>query len=414
MSVHAPPLRVLAVHRYYWPDTPPYASMLRDIVAQWSADGVDVEVMTSQPSYKAGSRAPRQPRHGRVDGRVVHRVTLPLEHGRRRLVPLNAAIFSVLVALRILFVRRAYDVVMTSTAPPVLLAWVCACAARARGSRFVYHCMDIHPEIGQVSGEFKHPLVFRTLQRLDRATCESAAAVVVLSDDMARTLQQRATGRRLAVRVVNNFELGEKRLALAPPHPTSDGRLRVVFTGNIGRFQGLETVFDALGLLAHAKVDLTLMGEGSAVEGLRERAETLPGASVTFVPHGDVAAARRLIATADLGLVSLTGGIQRFAYPSKTMTYLAEGCPILAVVEHDCELAGLLGRAGLGVSSPPADAQALADVLDELAGDEQRLARLRTTARRDGPTVFDKPRILQQWSLLLAEITAEGRAHGPT
>lgn len=409
MSVHAPPLRVLAVHRYYWPDTPPYASMLRDIVARWSVDGADVEVMSSQPSYKAASRAARQPSRGRVDDVVVRRVRLSLEHGRRWLVPFNAAVFSTLVALRILLVRRPYDVVMTSTAPPVVLAWVCSRAVRARGGAFVYHCMDIHPEIGQVSGEFRQPLVFRTLRRLDLTTCEDAAAVVVLSADMAHTLQQRVPGRQLPLRVINNFELGGRDARPAPVEPTSDGRLLVAFTGNLGRFQGLETVVDALGRLEHAKVDLALMGDGSAVDALRERAETLPGASVTFIPHGDVDAARRLVSIADFGLISLTGGIHRFAYPSKTMTYLSEGCPILAVVDPDCELAAMLARSGVGVSSPP-DATALAQLLDDLAGDESRLHDLRTRARQEGPGMFDKSATLDRWSQLLTDVAAERHA----
>ena len=105
--------RVLAVHRDYWPDSPPYAAMLRDIVARWSADGAAVEVASTQPSYKRGSTVVRAPRRGRVDGVVVRRLRLPLEHGRRWLVPVNAVVFSAWVALRILLARRPYDVVMT-------------------------------------------------------------------------------------------------------------------------------------------------------------------------------------------------------------------------------------------------------------------------------------------------------------
>ena len=46
------PLHVLAIHRYYWPDSPPYAAMLQEIVKRWSQEGHDVDVLTSQPSYK--------------------------------------------------------------------------------------------------------------------------------------------------------------------------------------------------------------------------------------------------------------------------------------------------------------------------------------------------------------------------
>src|SRR5699024_6155739 len=98
-------------------------------------------------------------------------------------------------------------VVMCSTSPPVMLAAAVSLAARLKGARFIYHCMDIHPEIGALSGEFRNPLVFRILQAVDRATCRRSAAVVVLSGDMRNALLERDS--RLADRIVvlNNFDL---------------------------------------------------------------------------------------------------------------------------------------------------------------------------------------------------------------
>lgn len=403
MTAAPRPLRVLVVHRYFWPDTPPYASMLRDIAERWAEDGHAVDVLSTQPSYKPGSAIPRRPRVERVGRLRVRRVGLLREHGRRAARLLNVAWFPVRTALAVLLRRRPYDVVMTSTVPPVLLAGLTCRAARARGGRFVYHCMDIHPEIGRISGDFANPLLYRLLLRVDRATCRRAAAVVVLSTDMAASVRRRGSTARTVV--VNNFELGARADGAHPSAPGADGRLRIVFTGNVGRFQGLETVLDALGR-TRAPVSLTIMGEGASVGALREQAAGLSGAPVTFLPHGDVAAARALIASADLGLVSLTSGIYRYAYPSKTMTYLAEGCPVLAVLEPDAELADLLRRDGLGVTAPAGDADALAAVLDRLSADPDELGRIRETARRCGPAAFDKSATLEQWSELLETVAA--------
>ena len=71
-----------------------------------------------------------------------------------------------------------------------------------------------------------------------------------------------------------------------------NSQIRLVFTGNIGRFQGLDTVIAALGKLRRASVQLTLMGDGSAVDALRTQTDATEGADVIFLPHGDVAAAR--------------------------------------------------------------------------------------------------------------------------
>ena len=44
----------------------------------------------------------------------------------------------------------------------------------------------------------------------------------------------------------------------------------------------------------------------------------------------------------DLGVVCLNRGVINAAYPSKTMAYLRNGCPVLALVEQHSELARMI------------------------------------------------------------------------
>ena len=75
-------MKVLAIHRFYSPDTPPYASILRAIVYQWVKDGHEVNVLSSQPSYKAGIQNIKQASREIVDGAEVIRLNLPSELGK--------------------------------------------------------------------------------------------------------------------------------------------------------------------------------------------------------------------------------------------------------------------------------------------------------------------------------------------
>ena len=153
-------MKVLAVHRYYWPDTAPYASILREIVRRWVKDGHDVDVLSSQPSYKPNVVFETRDSQEVIDGATVTR--LKLRGSRRSLV-------RILNAVRLCFgnldgaIKRRYDVIMISTYPPVL-GGCAALVAKLTGARFIYHCMDIQPEIGKISGEFRHKSIFRFLQ----------------------------------------------------------------------------------------------------------------------------------------------------------------------------------------------------------------------------------------------------------
>lgn len=406
------PTRVIAVHRYYWPDTPPYASMLRTIVTRWARAGHDVTVISTQPSYKPGASIAHRPTVEEIDGVTTRRLRVldDAAGGLPKLV--NMVVFPVAVLVRILRAPRP-DVVMCSTSPPVLLAAAASLAARLRGARFVYHCMDLHPQIGALSGEFANPLVYRLLDRVDRTTCRRAATVVVLSEDMRRVLLARDPSIADRVVVVNNFDLpgdeasdGASVKEVRPSEPAGrDGRLRIVFTGNVGRFQGLDSIVRAVAGVDD--VELLLMGEGRAKPELMALAESLGVTDrVQFYPHGSVGAARALLRTADLGLVSLVPETIRYAYPSKTMTYLAESLPLLAVVEQDSELAHLVSSQHIGFTCAPGDATATA-ALRRARSERTSMPAMRNSARRTWQERFHPELVLDRWDGLLTGVLAD-------
>lgn len=404
------PIDVVAVHRYFWPDTPPYAAFLRAIAARWAADGAAVRVLAAQPSYIPGQD--KRARAERIDGFELERLpAIGKRTAWAKLVDLVA--FPAVAATRVLTSRHAPDVVMCSTVPQVSLGVALATASRARGATFIYHCMDLHPEIGRLSGEFANPLVYRVLSRLDRLTMRLAGRVVVLSEDMKAAVAARDPRLADKVVVLNNFSLPSyEPLSEAPLPPPADGVTRVVFTGNLGRFQGLDMLIAALeDVPAHTPIELVFMGEGKAKAALEQQARDLGDAihQVVFVPHGLVAAAKALMASAHAGVVSLVPEVVRYAYPSKTATYAEAGLPMIVIVEEGSELARTTREAGLGWSVAPGDRPGFAAALRDVAAEREsgRLASRREVVSGYAHDEFAPETVLDRWSALLADIAAE-------
>lgn len=404
-------LRILAIHRYYWPDTPPYASMLRAITERWSADGHCVEVLSTQPSYKPSAGIPRQPAVELLDEVRVRRLSLPIEAGRPLVRVLNLMIFSFAI-LRHALMQGKFDVIMASTAPPVFIGAAARVAAKLSGAKFIYHCMDIHPEIGRISGEFSNPVLFSVLEKIDAKSCRLAARVVVLSRDMEKVIRSRKRCQDVKVEIINNFNLpsfdsidkGKMPAGLAKP----DGVFRLLFAGNIGRFQGLETVIDAMHHLSDfPNIELIFMGEGKAVNNLRQRAGPLEGNKVKFFPHQSINCARMVIRSADLCVVSLTPGIYQYAFPSKTMTYLGEGRPLLVSVEPESELADFVRNEQVGITVAPEDADGMAKEIRKLIGDIPRQREMAMRAQAASEAYFAKSVVLGRWSDLMKDIAGE-------
>lgn len=406
--------KVVVIHRYFWPDAPPYASMLRAISERWIAGGAQVEAITAQPSYRGGQE--RRPRRERLGGLAIRRVPAVPEGRVPASKLLNLVAFPTSVGVQLLRAGRP-DVVMCSTAPQVTLGAVVSKIASMRGSRFIYHCMDLHPEIGKLSGEFANPMIYRLLMKLDAATMRRASVIVVLSDDMRRAVLERDPSLAGKVRVLNNFDLPEfGAVAQSPMEAPATGTARVVFTGNIGRFQGLDKVMRGLARAAtpNEPIEFVLMGDGAAKPELETLAGEVGsrGLSVKFLPQGPAASAKALMRSAHLGVVSLQPDVIRFAYPSKTATYAANGLPMLVVCEQDSELARTVRDSKLGWSAWSEDE--IADRVREAVPvvlDAGMMDNLRQRVLIYATEEFAEVAALDRWDHLLDEIRNNKEDH---
>lgn len=394
-------MKVLAVHRYYWPDTAPYASILRAIVRQWVQDGHDVDVLSSQPSYKPNVALEKRLSQEVVDGATITRLNLPAEAGKPLMRILNAVRLGCGLFWMAL-IKRRYDVVMISTYPPVLGGYCAALVAKLTGARFIYHCMDIQPEIGKVSGEFRQKHIYTILRKLDEWTCNQAKPVVVLSEDMSATLNARNGSDSINSVVLNNFSLPEDgSIPTELPFDWPSEKFVLLFAGNVGRFQGLESLMAAMAMLKH-RVDIRLlvMGDGSEKVYL-ERKAMQDGSRVSFVGHHTVGVAKLAMQYASAGFVSLTPDLYKYAYPSKTVTYLERGCPVIVAVEPESRLSKNIISNSLGVCVPPGDPVSIAHEIEFLTDNPAILRDLCDSVALYSSTELSMNDALGHWSDLL-------------
>lgn len=404
-------MRALVIHRYFWPDTPPYASMLRKIGEHWIEGGHRVQVFSTQPSYKVEVNNEQRPKRENLGELEVVRCSLIKEKSRSGVLrALNSLLFAIKVFLHILGQRGKWDVVMCSTVPPVLVGMASSLGARLTGAKFVYHAMDIWPEVGTVADQLKPGLVYRLMRWLDTRTCLRASAIVCLSDDMRASFVARDARVANKIHVINNFDLPDyaEQTNLSAVQPKAAGKFRVIFAGNVGRYQSLDTVLQAAELLRdRPEIEFVFVGDGAAKASLQARAKDagMLDRSVFFVSHQPVAVAKQMIADADLALVSLAPEVIKYAYPSKTMTYLAIGSPLAVVVELESELARTVRQEQLGIAVGPGEPQKLAEGIRELSDRPDELALMRGRCIEYSKLKATPEVLLQDWDRLLAVLS---------
>ncbi len=408
-------MRIISIYRHYWPDVTPYARILRGLLEAFEEEGHDVSVFTAQPSYN-GVESTKQPGKELLEGVKVNRITLLGEKKNQFFRRATNSIYFLVRAFVFVFFRRTQcDLIIANVHPPVFMGCLLRLIQFTTGIPYILHCQDIHPEAAFHAGFFKSKILQRILVAIDHRNCERAERVVVLSGDMAETLQSRYPNKVLQnIEVINNFSLptyasNVKPLPLFEPLPEQSPPFRILFSGNIGRFQCLHRLLEVSHLLKSEKdIHFIFMGAGSEKNKLKLQAGELLGKTVFFEDHQSVETAFACMELADLGVVSLAPDMFKLAFPSKTMTYLSAGCPILTLVERQSELSQAVTSNKIGLVPEKLSAQSIAETVmagyrlrnEEDSFDKQRIQDY-------GENVFGKEKVINFWCALLMRIQSK-------
>lgn len=394
---------ILLIHRYFLPDTPPYATML-SYIAEHIAKNHNVSVLSTQPSYKHDVAIEKQLAKEIRNGYEIQRLNVPKENRTKistRLIATVVYLAKVFFAI----LKRKPDIVMVSTAPAVLSGFIVSLAARITKSDFYYHCQDIHPEIAALSGQVKGRFIFKILKYLDVSSCKCAKKIIVISDDMRNSLVERGICSE-KIHVIGNFAIGQsannhdvsKRSYLSTAH------FNILFAGNIGRFQALDRLVELAKSCQHeGKIRFTIMGSGTYLESIKQKVASGGLKNVIFLPHQPIDVARSIMREAQLCVVSLNEEIYKYAYPSKTLTYLAESRPLLAIVEEQSQLARIIKSERIGIVINHSEVSKGKDQIIALMKNMSCYVALSENAKDYFSRNLLKEEILKAWSLVFVK-----------
>jgi glycosyltransferase involved in cell wall biosynthesis len=93
------------------------------------------------------------------------------------------------------------------------------------------------------------------------------------------------------------------------------------------------------------------------------------------------------------------------AYPSKTLTYLRNGCPMLVLVESGSELAAMVREERIGITYDQAATAELAARLEEAVEHPELLDGARTRARALYLSRFERTVQLDRWVELVEDVS---------
>jgi glycosyltransferase involved in cell wall biosynthesis len=261
--------------------------------------------------------------------------------------------------------------------------------AREFGVPFVYIVQDIHPEILVRTGWRGLPRMAVWLwRRLNLAALRHATLTITLSDAMKSYLEN--SYKVPADRITAIPLWGQPELDYLPIDPEAKRRARltfginpndllVLYSGNMGVMHPVEVLVHAAARLQSSSIRLLLVGDGVRRDRVEELTRELGLDNTQLLPYQTPAAFELLVQAADICTVALADGLEDLCLPSRSMTFMSAGRPILAVMPDRAPLAQDLAASGAGWNST--SAEGVAGILLELGRAPERVHTAGDAAR---------------------------------
>jgi colanic acid biosynthesis glycosyl transferase WcaI len=357
--------RLLVLSQVYKPEP----NFITAEVAETMARHMDVVVVAALPNYPEGRFYPGvrwwRPTRRVEEGAIVWRLPLYPYHGRSHLKrALSYLSFTVLASLWAPLVAGRPDVVWVYHGPfTVGLAtlWF----KFAYRARVIVTCADLWPESFLAAGVAKPGPVMRMLFAYRRAMNRCADTIICATKG---TFEQFVRDGLDPSRLhhVPVWVDGIQPAAL-PEEGDKAAARRIVYAGNLGPAQRLDTLIRAAAELQREAIDIVvdLYGTGNGEAELRELARSLGATNVTF--HGRVppAEAFAVSSRAFAQVVSLQPSpLFAMTVPSKISFCCAAGAPLLYGLQG--EAAGMVADSGGGIPFDVLDPRSLVAAVKQL------------------------------------------------
>jgi colanic acid biosynthesis glycosyl transferase WcaI len=367
-------MKILIVSINYWPEVTGIGAFTTYRAEYLAAAGHDVEVCTTFPYYPdwrvplayAGKLFASETRNGVCIRRSF--AYIPSRASTVKRILHEASFISSVMASAALCKRP--DVLLV-VSPPLGLAVPAILLSRLWRIPYVFDVEDLQPDSAADLGMLPGPAV-KVLYGLERMAYRHAKLVTTLTATMGERIVSKGVAREkvalLEPRVDESLcgiKAEEGRAFRA--HYGIDGKFLVTYSGNIGVKQKLDVVIEAAALhRCDDSILFLIVGHGAERARIQRRVADLGLENVRFLPLLDETDFRGLLSASDICLVTQQKTASEIAFPSKVVTYLAAGCPVIASVSPVSEVAQIAKESGAGTVAAAEDGAALLEAILEL------------------------------------------------
>ena len=354
-------MKILVVSQHYWPEPFPLTDVCEELVRQ----GHSVHVVTDIPNYPMGYIYPEYRKgNNRSQTHNGVRISRTFTIGRRNNIlfrMLNYYSYMISSTIFVNGLKEEYDVVFANQSSPVMMANAALSYAKKHKKKCVLYCMDLWPASLAMGGIREGSLLYRFFGRVSGRIYRRADRILITSEMFRAYFMEEFGIADETIGYLPQYASGAFDREL--PEKENTDTVDLLFAGNVGVAQSLDTVLEAAALLKDIpKLRWHIVGDGSELERLKQSAAQQQLSQVIFHGRKPQEQMPEYYARADAMLVTLTDdpNVSR-TLPAKVQSYMAAGKPIIASANG--EIPKVISDAQCGFCAAAGDARGLADAV---------------------------------------------------
>lgn len=335
--------RVLIHSIVFSPDGVSTAYLYNDIALGLVENGFDVVVLTTTPHYNLiESELMKQPITKKLFGlysqsdfygiQVYH---IPLKKYKSTIKRLISFIYWHIMSLFIGFSIKKINFVL-SPSPPLSIGFVSLLIAKFKRAKSVYNVQEVYPDLLINQGNLKSPVIINLLKSFEKFIYNHSAAVTTIDEVFYSTISSRFSDIS-KLKIIPNFVDTDlykpinQKLDLPPVLGSDNGKVKILYAGNIGFFQDWGPVLFAARELLEENIEFWVIGEGVQKEYLEKEVQKQNLSNVRIFPYQS----RELIPIinnyVDIHFIAINQQMEQEGFPSKVYTIMACAKPIIVV-----------------------------------------------------------------------------------
>jgi len=403
MEIPKKSLRILFITPYYPPEMGAPQARISDIAARLARSGHNVTVLTGFPNYPTGVIPPEYRGKWFLSEenkgvKIIRTWIYPTSNTRlywRLLSYLSFVVSSIVSSFRC----GKVDVLYVES-PPLFDGIAGYIISRIKRSPYLFNVADLWPDFAVELGLVGKSVFLKLAYRMEAFFYKKAAVVATVTNGLIDRLHnEKNIPADKLVLLRNGVDLKMFRPGISGSEIRKNLDMREKFVagyiGNIGHWQGLETVIDAAAILADDPLyHFLLIGDGARRKTIEKYIAGIKLKNVTLLPVQSRENIPAYLAAVDCALVPLRKVVcAEQALPVKIFEAMAMAKPVILGIGGEARK--LMCDAKAGITVEPENPAALVDAITSLAKNNEAKERMGLNGRKYVEKRLDRDKLAE-------------------